>query len=150
MLYSEGVDVGYRWYNAKNLTPMFPFGYGLSYTTFAFSGLRISRASVTGTQSVRVSATVTNTGHGAGTDVAQLYLGDPAATGEPPRQLVGFQRVTLGAGPVNARVVHHHAAAACPGGATPRTAGRRAAAYTASTSATPRRWRTCRCGTRSI
>ena len=98
VLYSEGVDVGYRWYDTKGSTPLFPFGYGLSYTTFAFSGLRLSRASVTGTDDVRVSATITNTGSRTGSDVAQLYVGDPAQTGEPPRQLAGFDRVTLAPG----------------------------------------------------
>jgi len=96
--YSEGVDVGYRWYDAKNLTPLFPFGFGLSYTRFAFSGLRVNRTAVDGVDDVHVSATVTNVGKQAGADVAQLYLGDPAETGEPPRQLVGFQRVQLNPG----------------------------------------------------
>ncbi len=98
VLYSEGVDVGYRWYDAKGTTPLFPFGYGLSYTTFAFSGLRISRPAVTGTGDVRVSAVVTNTGSRAGSDVAQLYAGFPGSTGEPPRELEGFNRVTLAPG----------------------------------------------------
>jgi beta-glucosidase len=98
VLYSEGVDVGYRWYDAKDETPLFPFGYGLSYTTFGFSGLRISRASVDGTSDVRVAAWITNTGSRTGSDVAQLYVGDPASTGEPPRQLAGFSRVTLAPG----------------------------------------------------
>jgi beta-glucosidase len=98
VLYSEGIDVGYRWYDAKDLTPMFPFGFGLSYTTFAYSGLQLSSSAVTGTQDVRVSATVKNVGSRAGSDVAQLYLGDPASTGEPPRQLEGFQRVNLAPG----------------------------------------------------
>jgi len=109
--YSEGIDVGYRYYDATNETPLFPFGYGLSYTTFAFSHLRVTPQAVqngtsnpgtpacgcngqSGTQ-VTVSATVTNTGAVAGSDVAQLYLNDPAAAGEPPRQLKGFQKVTL-------------------------------------------------------
>jgi beta-glucosidase len=95
VLYSEGIDVGYRWYDANDLAPMFPFGFGLSYTKFAYSGLRLSSATVTGTQDVRVSATVTNIGDRTGSDVAQLYVGDPASTGEPPRQLEGFQRVNL-------------------------------------------------------
>jgi beta-glucosidase len=94
--YSEGINVGYRWYDAKNITPMFPFGYGLSYTTFGFSHLTITPGS--GGAAVTVTATVTNTGHLAGTDVAQLYLGDPPVAGEPPRQLKGFQRVTLNPG----------------------------------------------------
>ena len=98
VLYSEGIDVGYRWYDTKDTTPLFPFGFGLSYTQFAFSGLSVSRSVVDGTQDVRVSALVTNTGHRAGSDVAQLYLGDPASSGEPPRQLEGFQRVSLAPG----------------------------------------------------
>jgi beta-glucosidase len=93
--YSEGLGVGYRWYDGQNITPMFPFGFGLSYTTFGFSNLGIAPGK-SGT--VKVTATVTNTGHVAGSDVAQLYLGDPAVAGEPPRQLKGFQRVTLAAG----------------------------------------------------
>jgi beta-glucosidase len=98
VLYSEGIDVGYRWYDTKDTTPLFPFGFGLSYTQFAFSGLSVSRSVVDGTQDVRVSAVVTNTGHRAGSDVAQLYLGDPASSAEPPRQLEGFQRVSLAPG----------------------------------------------------
>lgn len=96
--YSEGVDVGYRWYEVKHETPLFPFGYGLSYTSFRFSRLRVSRSRVTGTGDVRVSAVITNTGSRTGADVAQLYVGDPASTGEPPRQLEGFRKVTLAPG----------------------------------------------------
>ena len=101
--YSEGVDVGYRWYDAKDTTPLFPFGFGLSYTRFAFSHLSVSRPVTDGTQDVRVSAVVTNVGHRPGSEVAQLYLGDPSGTGEPPRQLAGFQRVSLAPG-ASARV----------------------------------------------
>jgi beta-glucosidase len=93
--YSEGVDIGYRWYDAKNETPLFPFGYGLSYTSFKYSDLSVASSAVTGTADERVSAVVTNTGSRAGSDVPQLYVGDPASTGEPPRQLEGFDRVTL-------------------------------------------------------
>jgi beta-glucosidase len=93
--YSEGIDVGYRWYDVNNVTPLFPFGFGLSYTQFSFSNLQISPSTADGTKSVRVSATVTNTGQVSGSDVAQLYLGDPSASGEPPRQLAGFRRVNL-------------------------------------------------------
>ena len=95
--YSEGVNVGYRWYDSQGSAPLFPFGFGLSYTSFAFSGLRVSGAT-DGTRDVRVRATVTNTGKRAGSDVAQLYLTDPSASGEPPRQLAGFQRVNLAPG----------------------------------------------------
>ena len=101
--YSEGVDVGYRWYDTKSIAPLYPFGFGLSYTRFAFSQLSVSRQVTDGTQDVRVSAVVTNTGHRTGSEVAQLYLGDPAGTGEPPRQLAGFRRVSLAPG-ASARV----------------------------------------------
>ncbi len=75
---------------------MFPFGFGLSYTSFAFSKLHITPAKRGA--AVTVTARVTNTGQEAGSDVAQLYLGDPAVAGEPPRQLKGFQKVTLNPG----------------------------------------------------
>jgi beta-glucosidase len=94
--YSEGIDVGYRWYNSKALTPLFPFGYGLSYTTFSFSNLQVGGLTAGG--AATVTATVTNTGSRAGADVAQLYVTDPAASGQPPLQLEGFQRVNLAAG----------------------------------------------------
>ncbi|ACU72399.1 glycoside hydrolase family 3 domain protein [Catenulispora acidiphila DSM 44928] len=93
--YSEGLDVGYRWYDANNVAPLFPFGYGLSYTTFSFSNLQIG--ALTNGQAT-VTATVTNTGSRAGTEVAQLYVSDPASAGEPPHQLKGFQRTTLNPG----------------------------------------------------
>lgn len=118
--YSEGIDVGYRWYDANNVAPLFPFGYGLSYTTFTFSDLSISPKQLSnttsgpgasscgcngqGTRMVTVSAKVTNTGTVAGADVAQLYVGDPAVAGEPPRQLEGFSRVELQPG--QSRIVH--------------------------------------------
>ena len=93
--YSEGLDIGYRWYDATSTTPLFPFGFGLSYTTFSYSNLHVGAMSG---NAATVTATVTNTGSRAGTDVAQLYVGDPAAAGEPPHQLKGFQRITLGPG----------------------------------------------------
>jgi len=89
--YSEGVLVGYRWYTTKGITPLFPFGYGLSYTAFAFSHLAVWHDR----GGYRVSADVTNTGQRSGAEVAQLYVGDPSSTGEPVEQLKGFQRVTL-------------------------------------------------------
>jgi beta-glucosidase len=94
--YSEGIDVGYRWYDSQDLTPLFPFGYGLSYTTFSFSNLQVGALTAGG--SATVTATVTNTGTRSGADVAQLYVDDPSASGQPPLQLEGFQRVSLAAG----------------------------------------------------
>jgi beta-glucosidase len=93
--YSEALKVGYRWYDSQNIAPLFPFGFGLSYTSFGFSNLQVGALS--GGQAT-VSATVTNTGSRAGTEVVQLYVGHPAANGEPPRQLKNFQRVTLNPG----------------------------------------------------
>jgi beta-glucosidase len=98
VLYSEGIDVGYRYYDADEKTPLFPFGYGLSYTRFAYRGLRITPQQIPGSapdRRVTVSSLVTNTGRVAGSDVVQLYLGDPAVAGEPPRQLKGFSKVAL-------------------------------------------------------
>jgi beta-glucosidase len=93
-LFSEGIQVGYRWYDAHRVTPLFPFGYGLSYTSFEYSRLRIGHAG----GRVDVSFTVRNVGRRAGSDVPQLYVDDPAAAGEPPKQLQGYRRVFLGAG----------------------------------------------------
>jgi beta-glucosidase len=95
-IYSEGLQIGYRWYDAQRIAPLYPFGYGLSYTTFRYSRLATSRPDRQGR--VTVSLTVTNTGHRAGSTVAQLYVADPVATGEPPIQLKGFQRVSLDPG----------------------------------------------------
>ena len=94
--FSEGVDIGYRWYQAKNITPAFPFGYGLSYTKFSYSNLNVGAFNADG--NATVTATVTNTGTVAGADVAQMYVGDPAASQDPPEQLRGFDRVTLNPG----------------------------------------------------
>jgi beta-glucosidase-like glycosyl hydrolase len=94
--YSEGVDIGYRWYQSQNITPLFPFGYGLSYTKFSFSNLKVGAFNANG--QATVTATITNTGSVAGADVAQMYAGDPAASQDPPEQLKGFQRVTLNPG----------------------------------------------------
>ncbi len=96
--YSEGLLVGYRWYDTQGITPLFPFGFGLSYTHFTYSNLKIQNGTVDGVTPVRVTATVTNSGKVAGSDAAQLYLGFPAAAGEPPRKLVDFQRVSLSPG----------------------------------------------------
>lgn len=89
--YSEGLQVGYRWYDANSETPLFPFGYGLSYTRFRFQHLNVAGQH----GDVTVQATVTNTGRRTGADVVQLYVTDPSAAGEPPLQLKGFQRVQL-------------------------------------------------------
>lgn len=90
--YSEGVLVGYRWYDAKNQSPLYPFGHGLSYTTFEYGNLRVSRP---GEGRVVVSVQITNTGKREGAEVVQLYLGSPAEAEEPPKQLKGFEKIRL-------------------------------------------------------
>jgi beta-glucosidase len=88
--YSEKLEVGYRYYDAHNEEPAFPFGHGLSYTQFEYSGLQASRSSV--------SFTLRNAGDRDGAEVVQLYLGFPQHAGEPPKQLKGFKSVQLAAG----------------------------------------------------
>jgi beta-glucosidase len=86
--YSEGLRVGYRHYDAKNIEPLFPFGHGLSYTTFAYRHLTVRGHGA----DVTVGADITNTGHRTGSEVPQLYVGAP---GEPPAQLKGFTKIRL-------------------------------------------------------
>ena len=92
--YASGLDIGYRWYEAHGIRPLFPFGYGLSYTSFALSGVSLQWTG----SGERARMTVTDTGKRSGTDVVEIYVHFPAGTGEPPRQLAGFQTVTLGPG----------------------------------------------------
>jgi len=96
--FAEGIFVGYRYYQAHHETPLFPFGYGLSYTSFRFGRPSLSAAGKG--HGWRVSLTARNVGHRAGSDVVQLYVGQPKAAGEPPRQLEGFRRIELGPGQV--------------------------------------------------
>lgn len=96
--YSEGVFVGYRYYDAHHFTPTFPFGFGLSYTTFIFRHLHITTpAQGVGGNALQAVFDVTNTGRRAGAEVAQLYLGYPSSRSipEPPEQLRGFAKVYL-------------------------------------------------------
>jgi beta-glucosidase len=89
--YQEGADVGLRWYAAKGLKPQFAFGYGLTYTSFAYSALNI-----TGGRRPKATLTVTNTGNRAGRDVPQIYL--TAVDGKPTLRLAGFDSLTLAPG----------------------------------------------------
>jgi beta-glucosidase len=89
--YSEGLQIGYRWFQAQGIEPLFGFGFGLSYTTFDLAGVSVD-APDAGQAPVTVTATVTNTGPVAGAEVVQVYAGVPVA-GQPPKRLVGFQKV---------------------------------------------------------
>jgi beta-glucosidase len=94
--YFEGFNVGYKWYDSQGLTPLFPFGFGLSYTTFSFSNAAVvNNLGSTGNPNLQVTFNLTNTGAVAGAEVAQVYLAFPASTGEPPKRLVGWQKVLL-------------------------------------------------------
>lgn len=91
--YDEGLKVGYKWYDAEKKEPLFPFGFGLSYTSYAYSGLGVKAG-----DGLSVSFTVKNTGHRAGTEIAEVYTSFPEAAGEPPKRLIGWSRVELGPG----------------------------------------------------
>ena len=94
--YDEGLRVGYRWYDAERKTPLFPFGYGLSYTSFRYGHAAVGRPrQLNGVRTWSVSVRVTNTGKQAGAEVVQLYVGFPSQAGEPPKQLKGFRKVML-------------------------------------------------------
>jgi beta-glucosidase len=91
--YDEALKVGYKWYDAENKPVLFPFGYGLSYTTYSYSGLKVSPG-----DRVSVSFTVQNTGNRDGEEIAEVYASLPPNTGEPPKRLVGWNKVELKAG----------------------------------------------------
>ncbi|KRD35709.1 beta-glucosidase [Oerskovia sp. Root918] len=97
--YGEGVLVGYRYYDAKRMDVAFPFGHGLSYTTFAYEDLSVTVSGEGPTASLTVDVTVTNTGAVAGAEVVQVYVGDPqAAVERPERELKAFGKVALAPG----------------------------------------------------
>lgn len=107
--YSEGLAMGYRWFQANDVEPRFAFGYGLSYTTFELSDVSVNGSA----DSIKVSVTVTNTGDRAGAEVVQVYLGIPSE-GQPPKRLVAFDKVHLEPGAsetveltINADASHH-------------------------------------------
>jgi beta-glucosidase len=97
--YTEELEVGYRGYQSNHVDPLFPFGFGLSYTTFAYSNLKIVTASDSA-HTAAISFRITNTGHRSGAEVAQLYISFPSIPegNEPPRQLKGFRKITLAPG----------------------------------------------------
>jgi len=88
--YDEGLKVGYKWYDAESKAVLFPFGYGLSYTTYSFSGLKVTPG-----DKLTVSFTVQNTGNREGGEIAQVYASLPTSTGEPPKRLIGWSKVWL-------------------------------------------------------
>ena len=94
--YKEGVYVGYRYYDKKEMDVLFPFGYGLSYTTFSYSNLRIEKNEITDQETVKVYVDVTNTGEIFGKEIVQLYVSDQThIIDRPLRELKGFEKVEL-------------------------------------------------------
>ncbi len=91
--YDEGLKVGYKWYDAEKKPVLFPFGHGLSYTTYEYSGLKVTPGKET-----TVTFAVRNTGKRAGAEIAQVYAALPADAGEPPKRLVGWSKVQLNPG----------------------------------------------------
>lgn len=97
--YQEGVFVGYRYYTSRKMNTAFPFGYGLSYTTFEYSNLRVDKKEMTDQEMVQVSVNVKNTGKRSGKTVVQLYVGAPETEViRPVRELRGFEKIFLEAG----------------------------------------------------
>jgi beta-glucosidase len=90
--YEEGSEVGYKWYEVQHKQPLFAFGFGLSYTTYAYSGLSVESATKT------VRFTVKNTGKRAGTEIAEVYARLPKGSDESYKRLAGWKRVTLAPG----------------------------------------------------
>jgi beta-glucosidase len=88
----EGMAVGYRWFQEKNLKPQFAFGFGLSYTHFAYSNLKVDA------DGKNVSFELRNTGARAGDEIAEVYVTLPTSAGEPFRKLAGWKRISLAAG----------------------------------------------------
>jgi len=93
--YSEGLAVGYKWYDSQNIAPLFPFGFGLSYTNFSYNGGVTATPTTNGVHPIKVSFFVTNSGAVAGTETSQVYLTLPRTTGEPGKRLVGYTQVSL-------------------------------------------------------
>jgi beta-glucosidase len=93
VVYEEGLKVGYKWYDAERKEPLFPFGFGLSYTTYSYSALK-----TTSDKGLTVTFKVKNTGSRAGEETSQVYLTLPASANEPPKRLVGWSKIALGPG----------------------------------------------------
>jgi beta-glucosidase len=99
--YDEKLKVGYKWYDAEKKEVLFPFGYGLSYTTYSYSSLDLQPG-----DTLTASFTVKNTGQRAGEEIAQVYASLPDSAGEPPRRLVGWTKLSLAAGESRQATVH--------------------------------------------
>ncbi|MHA2217215.1 MAG: glycoside hydrolase family 3 C-terminal domain-containing protein [Candidatus Hodarchaeales archaeon] len=94
--YEEGIFVGYRYFDQQGINPLFPFGYGLTYTSFSYSQLTLNKSKVTDDDEIVLSVTVTNTGERSGSEVVQVYFQQIESSVErPPKELIGFEKVYL-------------------------------------------------------
>jgi beta-glucosidase len=101
VIYGEGLFVGYRYYDKKDVAPLFPFGYGLSYTTFAYRHLKLNAAIYAAAEPIQVSMEVENTGKRAGQEIVQLYIRDVHSTlARPEKELKAFAKVALAPGEI--------------------------------------------------
>ncbi len=97
--YNEGIFVGYRWHDTKNIKPLFSFGHGLSYTTFEFGKAKADKTTLSQNDTITFTVTVKNTGKKAGAEVAQLYISDiKSSVPRPAKELKGFEKVYLNPG----------------------------------------------------
>ena len=97
--YEEDILVGYRWYDTKKIKPMYPFGYGLSYTTFDYSALKTDKMIYKQDETIQVVCSLSNTGQTDGAEVVQLYVSDPECSVlRPVKELKAFKKVFLKAG----------------------------------------------------
>lgn len=97
--YDEGVFVGYRWYEKQNIKPLYPFGFGLSYTSFEYSNISVSKSDFHPEEKIAVKFELKNTGSAAGSEIAQLYIRDVESSVERPlKELKGFEKILLGPG----------------------------------------------------
>jgi beta-glucosidase len=116
MTYSEGIYAGYRGFDKSNTKPLYPFGYGLSYTSYTYSDMKLSSSTITGGETINASFTLTNRGDMDGFEVAQLYVSPPVkSTDRPEKELKGFAKVFLKAGqskrvtiPIDARSLSYY------------------------------------------
>ena len=99
VFYKEGILLGYRYYDTKHVEPLFPFGFGLSYTTFEYSNLKVDKKEFTADQGITVSVDVKNTGQMEGKEVVELYVSDPQSSlPRPEKELKAFSKVNLAPG----------------------------------------------------
>jgi beta-glucosidase len=96
VFYEEGIFVGYRHFDKENVEPLFPFGFGLSYTEFSYENLKVDKNEILGDETLEISVEVTNIGERSGAEVVQLYISDPkCSVPRPEKELKGFEKIYL-------------------------------------------------------